>query len=193
MKKIAALVFVASALVVVGCESGPSEEEVQAADSARSKATKLAKEADSAEQLATTCRQQLGGLIRSLGNTNSRLSVGLTFADYSDQVGEISVAYGRIPFGRLDLSCTMGPGVKAEKAFNTYADTYNDWNDCISDLYCDLDSINPDLQKGWSKATRQLNQARAAMADLDADAIAANELAEQQDQKAVEAETALEG
>lgn len=180
-------------MVLAACgESGPTEEEQQAAKDERSKATRLAGQAESAADLAAGCRQAVGPLINALRNTSSRLNVGLTFDDYSDQVGEVSIAYGRIPFNRMELRCISDAGLKAEKAFNSYTEAYNDWNDCIADLYCDIDSIDPGLQEKWQAAERQLRQARAGLAGLELEAAEAEERSEKQEKKAVEAEAALE-
>jgi hypothetical protein len=193
VKKTAAAFVVLAVFALTACDSGPTQEEKDAAARERTEATKLAKQADAAATLASTCRQQVGGLLKALRNTGSRLDVGMSFADYGSQVGQISVAYDRIPIGQMDLDCTMGAGVKAEKAFNSYNDAYNAWNDCIGDLYCDMDSVDPELQKNWLKADSQTRQARSALADLDADAVQARAEADQQRKKAEEAEAALDG
>jgi hypothetical protein len=193
VKKTVVIAAILAGLLLGACgESGPTDEEKKAAADARTKATKLARQAESAAALATGCQQDLGGLIKALRNTGSRLDVGLTFADYSTQVGQISVAYDRIPFKQMDFECISPAGVKAEKAFGSYTDAYNQWNDCISDLYCDTDSIESDLQGNWSKADSQTRQARSALFELETEAVQAQAQANQQKKKADEAEAALE-
>lgn len=191
MKKSIAIVVLLT-LAIGACESGPTQEEKDAAAKEAEQAKQLKQEAMAAANLAVDCRRQVGGLIRALRNTGSRLDVGLTFADYSNQVGQISIAYDRIPFGRLDFACTGGPGIKAEKAFNEYTKAYNAWNDCVGDLYCDMDSIDPELQKRWQEAGRQTAQARASLSALEVKAVQARARADQQKKKADEAEAALE-
>ncbi len=180
-----------AALILIAC-GGPTQEQKDAAVKERAKATKMEKKSEQAALLAASCRQQVGGLVRTLRDTSSRLDVGMSFADYSDQVGEISIAYNRIPFGRMDIECTMGAGISAEKAFNSYNKAYNAWNDCISDLYCDMDSVDPDLQKNWSKAGSQVARSRSALSDLEDLAITAQSDAEAQSKKAEKAEAVLE-
>lgn len=192
MKKLAVLITVLAALGLTACESGPTEEEEETAAKEQTEARQLDKQANTAAAVATSCRQNLGGFLRALQNTDSRLSVGMTFADYGSQVGQISVAYDRIPFGQMDLSCTMGPGVKAEKAFNSYTEAYNEWNECIGDLYCDMDSIDSSLQDSWAKATRQINKARSSLVDLEVKAVSARDKADAQQKKADQAEAELE-
>jgi hypothetical protein len=183
---------VLAGLLLTACgDSGPSDEEKKAAADTRAKATKLARQAEAAAAVATGCQQDLGGMLRALRNTGSRLDVGLTFADYSTQVGQISVAYDRIPFKRMDIECIAPAGVKAEKAFGSYSDAYDKWNDCIGDLYCDMDSIESDLQDKWSQADSQTRQARSALSGLEAEAVQAQAEADQQEKKADQAEAAL--
>ncbi len=186
-------VAIVAGLFLAACgESGPTDEEKKAAADERAQATKLAREAESAAALAAGCQGDLGGMIRVLRNTGSRLDVGLTFADYSTQVGQISVAYNRIPFKRMDFECISPAGIKAEKAFNSYSDAYDQWNDCIGDLYCDMDSIESDLQGKWSKADRQTREARQALTELETQAAEAQAQADQQEKKADQAEAKLE-
>lgn len=191
MKKFTLLFTVLFAFGLSACESGPTEQEREAAAKEQAEAEKLDKRATAALAVATDCRQDLGGLLRALQNTDSRLTVGMSFDDYSDQVGEISVAYDRVPLGQLRPACITGPGIKAEKAFNSYTEAYNEWNECIGDLYCDMDSIDSNLQDSWAKATRQLNGARSSLVDLEQNALSARDQADTQQKKADEAEAAL--
>lgn len=177
-------------LVFVGC-GGPSQEQKDAAVRERAKAKKLKKAAEESAALAVTCRQQVGGLLRALRDTESRLNVGMNFADYGDQVGEISIGYDKVPISRMEFNCVGGPGVAGEKAFNAYRSAYDTWNDCVSDFYCDNDSINPELQKEWSKASRQITRARSGLNDLEAQAATDQDAYEEQEKKAKRAEAAL--
>lgn len=178
-------------LLLAGC-GGPSQEERDAAKSARAKAKKLSRAAEEAAVVAVTCREEVGGLLKALRATDSRLTVGMTFADYGEQVGDISVAYDQMSIGQMDFNCVGGAGVAAEKAFNSYTKAYNTWNDCIGDLYCDTDSIQPELQKQWSRATRQIARARSALGSLEAEAAATRQVADDQKKTADRAEAALE-
>lgn len=177
-------------LVVAGC-GGPSQEQKEAAVKERAKAKKLKLSAEESAAVAVTCRQQVGGLLRALRSTESRLNVGMSFTDYGEQVGGISIGYDRMPVSRMDFDCVGGPGVAGEKAFNSYQSAYNTWNDCIGDFGCDVDSINPELQKQWAKASRQITRARSALTGLEAEAVTARENYEKQEKKAEQAEEAL--
>lgn len=190
MRRIITFIVVAG-LAIAGC-GGPSQAKKDAAVKERAEARKLKRSAEEAAAVAVTCRQQVSALLRALRATESRLNVGMTFADYGGQVGDISVFYDKMPINRMDFECVSGPGVQAEKAFNSYQRAYNTWNDCIGDFDCDTDSINPELQKEWAKASRQITRARSALSDLDAEAISAQEAYEKQEKKAKQAEAALE-
>lgn len=190
MRRIAVL-FVLTGVVVAGC-GGPSQEQKDAAARERARATKLKTAAEEAAVVAVTCRQQVGGLLRALRSTESRLNVGMSFSDYGEQVGDISIGYDNMPIPRMDIDCVGGPGVAGERAFNSYRDAYNTWNSCIADYDCDTDSIDPELQRHWAKASRQTASARSSLVALETEAAEAQEAYEQQRKKAKEAEEALE-
>ncbi|MCO5316712.1 MAG: hypothetical protein M9938_11215 [Solirubrobacterales bacterium] len=183
-------IFILFALVLSGC-GGPSQEQKDAAVKERAKARKLKSAAEDAAAVAVTCRDQVGSLLKALKDTESRLNVGMTFADYGDQVGDISVGYDQMPINQMSPDCISGPGVAGENAFNSYREAYNTWNDCIGDLGCDIDTIDPELQKKWTKASRQITRARSSLSDLETTAVIAQEDYEKQNKKAKAAEAEL--
>jgi hypothetical protein len=106
------------------------------------------------------CKEKMTPLLDSLSEVDSRLSVGVAFAEYGDLVGDAHVAYDRIPFGRLDSACVLQVGVPLEDGLNDYINAQNEWNRCIQNFGCDIDSIDPDLQRSWKKATHEIAKAR---------------------------------
>jgi hypothetical protein len=112
---------------------------------------------------AETCDTELRDLVDSLGDLNSRLAVGLSFQDYSEHVGDVRVAYDKVDFSSLPARCLRRVGVPAENALNNYINAYNTWNDCIGDEYCDVDTIDPDLQSVWSVATARVEKASSRL------------------------------
>lgn len=98
--------------------------------------------------------------MEALEDLDSRLNVGLNFANYSERVGDIRVAYDRIGFEDLGAGCIEHVGVHAEDAMNAYIRANNVWNDCISDIDCTNDSIRADLQAEWADATDLIVKAR---------------------------------
>jgi hypothetical protein len=121
-------------------------------------------EAALAEQ--AECEEQLGPLLEALEDLDARLDVGLVFQDYTNRVGDVSVEYNRIRFGALSTNCTIEVGVPLEHALNDYIRANNQWNNCIGDFGCSLDSIEPELQRQWRKATREIRKARQSLRAL---------------------------
>jgi hypothetical protein len=113
-----------------------------------------------AEAARTECMTQIGDFMKRLEDLNSRLGVGLTFQNYSDKLGDVSVAYGRIDVSQLNPGKCLDAAADAETAMNAYTRANNTWNACISDLNCSTDSIDPKLQKQWSLASGKIERAR---------------------------------
>ncbi len=101
-----------SAIVVLvllgGCggANSPSASD-KASQAAEKRAEKAEKAAEARQEAAaerrarqsavyTECRSVVGPLDTKLTDLNSRLSVGLPFAKYSDQVGSAKVAYDKL-------------------------------------------------------------------------------------------------
>jgi hypothetical protein len=118
-------------------------------------------EADLAE-----CRKQTGDLQSELEELDSKLSVGMVYADYSPQVGNARVAYDRVPIGRLAPDCLSDVALHLEDAMNSYAKADSVWNHCLTDINCDNASIKPELQAKWSAATNSIATAKSGLADL---------------------------
>lgn len=110
-------------------------------------------------EVSDECVAAFADLTDELTELNSRLNVGLNFADYSERVGSVRVAYDRIKFSNLDAVCIDAIGVPEEDALNAYVRAYNTWNDCIAAAACN-DSTDRNLQMEWGKATDLLNDVR---------------------------------
>lgn len=102
------------------------------------------------------CAAALEDLTDALFELDSRLSVGMTFAAYSDKVADTRVAYDKIKFTNLDRDCILGAGKPAEDAMNEYIKAYTAWNDCFNQSTCNNESIKPTLQGHWATATATL-------------------------------------
>ena len=136
------------------------------------------KRAADARVVADECEQQMGRLLKRTRALNSRLDIGLNYDEYSDQVADLKVAYDAIDFGGAgddSLKCLSSVGVPLEGALNQYVKSYRTWNACFEDYDCDNDSITPQLQARWSKATRQVSHAARGLSDLTQDAIHAQD------------------
>ena len=144
------------------CESGNaiSQEEYEAQQAEERRERRVA------TQTAAECRAQLSDFMNALAELDSRLSVGLTFAEYSAQVGDVTVAYDRVPFGQLGAQCVSYVGIPTEDALNSYVKANNIWNGCITDFTCRTNSIDPQLQAEWSAAERDVSDARSGLRDI---------------------------
>lgn len=152
-------------VVVAGCGGRSAEQRAQArrADGALllSEVNAHANQAASAQAEAaqSTCRSEIGDFLDALEELDSRLDVGLSFQDYSDQVGDVRVAYGRMEIEELKLDC-LTAAADGEAAMNRYIRANNTWNDCVSDPDCSTDSIDPKLQTQWSAASTKVASAK---------------------------------
>jgi hypothetical protein len=122
--------------------------------------------AEKARAAEAECRQRTSGLMAQLQEIDSRLSVGLAYAEYSTQVGNARVAYDRVPIKTLDPDCITDVALHLENAMNTYARAESTWSDCINDYGCDTDSIQPELQAKWSESTSEINKAKSGLSSI---------------------------
>ena len=137
-------------------DTGPSEAEKRAEAAQKQQALDAA--------ARTQCQSQTGALISAEEDLEGRLSgAGLTEADYLTRVGNISAAYGQISIKQLQLSCLTNVGAPAESTMNAYITAGNTWNDCVTNFSCSVDSINPQLQEQWNKASLQLQDAKTGL------------------------------
>lgn len=122
---------------------------------------------EAAERIARYefCKRRTAPILRELNDLGSRLDVGLAFAEYGEQVGDISVAYSRLRPGSLGSEC-LKVAVPLETAYRKYAEAYNVWNDCIGDLGCSTDSIEPQLQSKWLEADAAVGRGKSALAAM---------------------------
>lgn len=113
-------------------------------------------------RVSQECVAEVGGLVEALFQLESRLNLGLSFADYGVRVGDARVAYDRIRVDRLDQAC-LRMASKAEEALNAYIRAYGTWNDCVQLPGCTNDSVIGQLRQEWSKASDLIRDARAAL------------------------------
>jgi hypothetical protein len=71
-------------------------------------------------------------------------------------------AYDQTPIHQLQFNC-LSVGVHLETALNDFAKAADTWNTCFSDTSCSNDSIKPQLQSQWSKASDQISQAKDSL------------------------------
>ena len=183
LKAILVAMVVAALLLVSGCGGSPEETQAQKAAAAKSKAREkaanerqqaLAKKQRHQTAVYKECRRVAGPLDAKLDDLNSRLSVGLPFAKYSDLVGDAKVAYDKLirdakAQGGISDLCLNRVGTPLESGLNACINAYNTWNDCINATYCTFDKGTPSLKKAqqsWAKAGVLVNRADAALTGL---------------------------
>jgi hypothetical protein len=86
------------------------------------------------------CLYQLGNLVDTLTQIEGEMQVGVSFNDYRSLIGQAQVAYARVPWRRVSLSCLNEVGVPAERALNYYLRAFNSWAQCIRNLTLDCSS-----------------------------------------------------
>jgi hypothetical protein len=157
-----------SCLLGIGCAQQAAEPEGSPSPTSPSPSPSptVDPEEEQAALEQAECAERFDGLIRALEELDSRLNVGLVFQDYTNRVGDIASEYGRIRFRQLGFSCINEVGIPLEEAVNSYIDAQNRWNECIGDFGCDIDSIEPELQRHWRDATRDIRAARQGLRDL---------------------------
>jgi hypothetical protein len=111
------------------------------------------------------CNTQLGGLITAESNLNSHLDVGMNFRDYTTAAGDVRAQYDLVPFHQLDVHC-LDVGVHAENALKHFAKAAETWSNCFSDPNCSNDSIKPQLQDEWTKASDEITKTQSGMQAL---------------------------
>ncbi|HEX5621956.1 MAG TPA: hypothetical protein VFX51_26250 [Solirubrobacteraceae bacterium] len=166
---------------LVGCGTDKQTDDGQAAKLAAKDREKAAQRqadlkeaqqvADDAQAAADACQGQMNRLLQRTRALDSRLDIGLTYDEYGDKVADLKVAYDNIDFDVSgddgSFTCLSSVGVPLENALNQYVSAYRTWNTCFDDLDCDTDSISPDLQAKWSKATRNVSRASAGLKKLN--------------------------
>lgn len=140
------------------------------AEAERVAAEEAAAELKEARDVYESCRSQLGPFLNALTTVDARLDVGLSQSDLSSLVGRASVAYNRIDIDELGTGRCLRAGGGLETAFNQYVSTVSTWNDCIYELYCDVDDdVLPGMQLKWLKASNQLDRSEDMVESLDPD------------------------
>lgn len=114
--------------------------------------------------VSAECAAKLQPLLDALQELDGRLDVGLTKVDYSERVGDVSVAYSRLDAEDLaaDPGC-LPTATKLEQAFNEYQLANNRWSECLGRTGCETDDIESQLQGHWRSASERIDEASAAL------------------------------
>lgn len=109
------------------------------------------------------CRRQLGGFLGSLDALRGKLAVGLSYEDYLHEVRATKAVYNGLAPDRLAIGCLATAGTPGERALNWYLDAANTWGDCLADVSCSTESVEPKLQHRWALASALLSSAQKAL------------------------------
>ncbi|HWM54986.1 MAG TPA: hypothetical protein VNO20_06330 [Solirubrobacterales bacterium] len=115
------------------------------------------------QQGSPRCVAQVGAFVDSLDTLRRQLAVGLTYEEYIDEVRRLRRVYRDVPVDRLSVGCVLAPGAPGESAFNEYIDVANAWGDCLATAGCETASVEPELQRGWERASDRLSEAQAGL------------------------------
>ena len=128
------VVPLAATFAVVGCGGGPTAQE--------------------------RCRTELEPFMAALGDLHSRLSVGLTYSEYTTRVGDVAVAHDGIRSEGLEPECREVLAI-AERALELHRLAQELWDTCIrsTTTSCDDPKIAKGLQDAWRGARTALDRA----------------------------------
>jgi hypothetical protein len=116
---------------------------------------------------ADICLREVGPILRRLEALEGQLAVSITYQEYRRMLGRVSSAHSGVNVRALDLPCLSRAAVPAEKALNDYIKAENTWSNCIDDFDCDIDSIDPRLQRNWAAATRRTSRASGYLEEVE--------------------------
>jgi hypothetical protein len=75
----------------------------------------------------------------------------------------VAAVYNQADFGTGGLDCITDVGLPLEMAIGEYEKAYDTWQACFEDYACDVDSIDPELQTHWTKASNQIERSDSAL------------------------------
>lgn len=114
-------------------------------------------------QASPRCSAQLGGFIDALDGLRRQLAVGLTYAEYLEEVRRLRRVYRDVPVEQLGVGCMVVAGTPGEQAFNHYIEAVNAWGECLATAGCETESVEPELKRGWELASERLSAAQAGL------------------------------
>jgi hypothetical protein len=151
---------VAVAVILTSGDSSDDDRATSSESAARAEA-QAAETRRAAQAKYDTCQEQMGELLDSLTELDSRLDIGLNYDEYTDSVGDIRAQYDQVPFDEAnDPTCLTSVGLPAEQALNHYAKATRVWDSCFDDINCSNDSIEPKLRRYWDKASTSIDAAK---------------------------------
>lgn len=107
-----------------------------------------------------TCQKEIGDFVDAVYAIDSQLDVGVTNAELREAAGDAAVVRGTVQVYDLADGCQTIYNL-ASGALAVYASTAQEWNDCITDWYCTVNTDDYQLQ--WADASSDINEARSGL------------------------------
>jgi hypothetical protein len=145
------------ALVLLSCGGEPS------AGSGGATTARSGAEATTGQVAAIRCGSQLRSFLDSMEALREDLAVGLSYEAYLGELRGARDAYDRIPADRLAVGCLLLVAGLGERALNRYIDAANAWGDCLATAACEIEAIEPELQRRWARASDLLSSAQSRL------------------------------
>lgn len=172
MKIYLASAVLASLLALGACGPNAEEEAVASEATASAEAEKEREQAEKEaaeerERRAEECTEDVAQLASALDELNSRIQVGLSYSDYTTEVGDVMVAYNRTDIDKIsaDRWCLGEVAVPLENAFQHFDKAMEVWKKCVGDWDCSIKdkAVDAKMQKHWQRAGTYLEEADAAL------------------------------
>jgi hypothetical protein len=116
--------------------------------------------------LARRCQRQVGPFLDVLDALRNQVAVGVSYDPYLDLVRDAKAVHAEVPSERLAFACLTLVGAPAERALNEYISGVNLWGDCLATTSCEVESVEPRLQRRWDAASDLLSAATDDLRDL---------------------------
>ena len=159
------LMFALAALVLMGAGMAGTRLVVNQSSAGDGDTDRPQPRAEDAAADARKCERQAGDFLMELARLESRLALGVGYADYLERVGDARVAYARVPVNDLDVGC-LQVAAPAENVLKTHVEAVEVWTKCVGERGCKNESIRPKLRRKWQEASSQLEESRQAMRAL---------------------------
>jgi hypothetical protein len=166
MRPVPAVIVGGVILGLVLAWSGCGEEGTTEAPKATAQASSKPRQAAGTRASARRCQAQLAGFLDVLDALRNQLAVGLDYDGYSGLVRDARAVYDEVPADRLALACLGAVGTPAERALNEYIAGVNLWGDCLASASCEVESVEPRLQRHWDAASDLISTATGGLRDL---------------------------
>jgi hypothetical protein len=110
-----------------------------------------------------SCRKILNPFVGSMEALRRKLAAGLTYRQYRRGLEGVRGAYEAIPAQRVQLGCLLVAGGAGERALNRYVVAANEWGECLATASCEIEAVEPRLQRQWARASDLLSSAQAGL------------------------------